>query len=115
VELEDSEGPIPEDLDDEDLGGQEVDGEDSEDDDNSDNGKDGDDGEDGEPIFKDAMNDNMYNSNDEIFESPNRYNEDLEVNGRDEYDFPSDEDNCGYGEGIPLIAKYVDGSSFMSS
>jgi len=106
AELEDSKVPILEDLDGEDMGSQEVDG-----DDYSDNG------EDGKPIFddKDAMNDDMYNFDDEVFESPNQNDGDLEVNGRNEYDLPSDEDNCGYGEGIPSIAKYVNGSGFMSN
>jgi len=87
---------------------------DGEDNDNSDDGEDGDDGE---SIFddEDAINDNMYNSNDEMFESPNQNNEDLEVNGRGDYNFLLDEDNCRYGKGIPSIAKFVDGSSFMSS
>jgi len=31
------------------------------------------------------------------------------------YDFPSDEDNCGYDEVVPLIVRYVDEIGFMSS
>jgi len=95
MKSEDLEGPIPKDL----------------------NGDDGEDSEDSESIFngEDAMDNDMYNSDDEMFESPNWSNEDLEVNGRYENNFPLDEDNCGYNEGIPLIAKFVHGTRFMSS
>ena len=61
------------------------------------------------------MNGNTYNFGGESFERGNMYNENMSNNDRDEYDFPLDNDHCGNDEGIPSIARFVDGSGFLSS
>ena len=63
----------------------------------------------------DVEDNDMHNWHDETYYSPNRTNEGGRDNDRGIYEFQSDKENDGYGEDIPHIARFVDGSWYMNS
>jgi len=67
------------------------------------------------PFDQDAENNNMHNSNDETYRSPNESNEEFGGNTRNMYDIQLDEENNGCSTNVLLIARFIDGTGFMNS
>ena len=66
-------------------------------------------------LDEDDEDNDMDNLHDKTYHSPNPTNGGWRGNNTSIYDFQSDEENDGYDEDEPHIARFVDGSGFLNS